>query len=273
METMRYQENKKTSKWPIVAFFLFLFLGGGLVFMAIKTEKSPEVVGGYREEVQGLVDIYSEETMSKIEPIDRVEDIAFQIVEEKVSDQSNQNFKSAISLPKVLIQGEELTTFNQKIKEQYTGLYASLKEEMKEVENPFTFKTTYKYYDNIVGDKRILSITIHQRIVDDKEKATTTDKIETYNIDLSTKELVEESKIAQTLFGKEYKSFIRNQVRDYVTKNNMMKEEEFVYALTGLENYYMKNGIFHLIFNEAELVDKKYKVLDIEIVKDSASEK
>ena len=31
------------------------------------------------------------------------------------------------------------------------------------------------------------------------------------------------------------------------------------------EDFYVKEGIFHIIFNEGELVDKKNGVLDIEI--------
>ena len=67
------------------------------------------------------------------------------------------------------------------------------------------------------------------------------------------------------MFGKDYKTYIKNTILDYVVQNGMMKESEFTYALTGLEDYYIKDGVFHIIFNEGKLVDKKFGVLDIEI--------
>lgn len=267
METMRYQENKKTSKWPVIAFFLFVLIGGGIVFMAISTEEDPQVIGKQTEEIQGLVDVYdSTQTTAKVEEKKKdLKDITFKIEDEIIKDTTISHFKSSITLPKISVDGDDLTVINSDIKEKYTKLYSSLKDEMKAMENNFTFKISYKYYDNTIGDKRVLSVTVHQRIVDDKEGTTTTDKIETYNIDLATKDLIEESKVAMLLFGKDYKTIIKNQVKDYVVENKMMKQNEFIYALTGLENYYIKEGTFHIIFNEAELVEKKYKVLDIEI--------
>lgn len=270
METMRYQENKKSGKWPIIFFSIFVVVGGALIALGIANEDAPQIVGGTREEVQGLVDIYAEETMADIyeeEKID-ISEITYNIIDETVTDDSNKNFGASIVLPKITIMEEELISINTEIKDKFTKLYDSLKSEMDSVENSFTFKTSYKVYDNVIGDRRILSITIHQRIVDDNEGTTTTDKIVTYNIDLAKKELIEESDIALVIFGKEYKTIMKNVIKDYVIKNNMMEEDKFVYALTGLENYYIKDGVFHIIFNEAELVDKKYKVLDIEIVKE-----
>ena len=268
METMRYQENKKNGKWPIIFFSIFVVVGGALIALGIANEDAPQVVGGAREEVQSLVDIYAEETMANIyeeeEKID-IDEITFEIDDEIITDDSNKNFEANIELPKITVADKELTDINSKIKEEFTKVYNSLKSEMTLVENSFTFKTTYKYYDNVIGDKRILSITVHQRIVDDKEGTTTTDKVVTYNIDLEKCELVNELDISLAMFGKDYKTVIKNAIKDYVVKNEMMEEDKFVYSLTGLENYYIKDGVFHIIFNEAELVDRKYKVLDIEI--------
>ena len=53
METMRYQENKKTSKWPIFAFLSFVIIGGALIYIGISNEDEPEkhlcVPVGWRE--------------------------------------------------------------------------------------------------------------------------------------------------------------------------------------------------------------------------------
>lgn len=267
METMRYQENKKSGKWPIIFFVMFVLIGGGLIVLGILNEDSPQIVGTKKEEVQGLVDIYAKETMADIyeeEKID-INKITYDLSDEVIKDDSSKKFKASIVLPKITVMDKELTKINEEIKNKFNKLYDSLKSEMDSVENSFTFKTSYKFYENIIGDKKVLSITIHQRIIDDKAGTTTTDKIVTYNIDLAKKEIVEESDIALAIFGKEYKTIIKNAIKNYVVKNNMMEENNFVYALTGLENYYIKDGIFHIIFNENELVDKKYKVLDIEI--------
>lgn len=267
METMRYQENKKSGKWPIIFFFLFVMIGGGLIVLGIVNEDSPQIVGNAKEEIQGLVDIYATETMADVYEEEKINinEITFKIDDETVTDNSNKNFGADIVLPKITILDKELTNINNKIKDEFTTLYESLKKEMTSVENSFTFKTTYKYYDNIIGDKRVLSITIYQRIIDDDEGATTTDKVVTYNIDLEKCELIEESNITLSMFGKEYKTIIRNHIKDYVIENKMIESDKFIYALTGLENYYIKDGTFHIIFNESELVDKKYGVLDIEI--------
>jgi len=276
METMRYQENKKSGKWPIIFFSMFVVVGGALIVLGIANEDSPQIVGGAREEVQGLVDIYTEDVMANIyeeeEEID-IKDITFDIKDEKVTDSTNQKFTADILLPKLKVMDEEVTDINKEIKDKFTKLYDSLKSEMSTVENSFTFKTTYKYYDNIIGDKRILSITIHQRIVDDNEGTTTTDKVITYNIDLAKCKIVDEADIAIVMFGKEYKTVIKNAIKDYVVNEEIMDEDDFVYALTGLENYYIKDGTFHIIFNESEIVDKKYGVLDIEIEKEDKEDK
>ena len=266
METMRYQENKKSGKWPIIAFVLFVIVGGALIYLGIANENNPQIVGSVREEVQSLVDIYAEETIAKVEEEKiSIEDIDFKVKDKTYSNSENKNFKANMVLPRVYVSDEELTQINEDIYSKYIKLFNSLKDEMEDMENSFTFKTSYKYYDNVIGDKRILSITVHQRILDDKEGTTTTDKVETYNIDLEKKEIITEANIATMIFGKEYKTIIKNEIKDYVVENNMIKEEEYVYALTGMENYYIKEGVFHIIFNEGELVDKKYKVVDIEI--------
>lgn len=266
METMRYQENRKNGKGPIIAFGIFVVIGVALIYMGIANENSPEIVGSAREEVQSLVNIYSEQAINSVDnAIINVNDIKFKIEDEKHSDDSNKKMKADIVVPKIVISGEELSDINTQIKNKYVELFTSLKSEMSSLENNFTFKTTYKYYDNVLSNKRVLSITVHQRIVDDKTGDTTSDKVETYNIDMETKKIVEQFDVAMEMFGKDYKTIIKNEVKNYVVNNKMINEDEFIYSLTGLENYYIKDSTFHIIFNDSELVNKKYGVLDIEI--------
>ena len=45
----------------------------------------------------------------------------------------------------------------------------------------------------------------------------------------------------------------------------MIKEDEFTYAITGLENFYIKDSKVHMIFNSEEIVNSKYGIIDITI--------
>ena len=113
METMRYQENTKNGKWPIIAFTLFVIIGGALIYLGIANENNPEIVGSVREEVQSLVDIYSEETMSTIENAKKnIEEIEFKIEDESFSNNDNNKFKADIVLPKICVEDDELTGIN-----------------------------------------------------------------------------------------------------------------------------------------------------------------
>ena len=136
---------------------------------------------------------------------------------------------------------------------------------MKSAENKFTYTVTYNKYENKVGNNNVLSLTIYQRIIDDASKKSTTNKVESYNIDLATKSIIDGQNVMIDLFGKEYKSKVSEIIKNYVVNKGYTKESEYSYTLTGLENYYIKDGKMHILFNEDELVDKKYGVLDITI--------
>ena len=77
------------------------------------------------------------------------------------------------------------------------------------------------------------------------------------------------SDIFVSILGIDYKTQIKSVVKDYVVSKNMMKEEEYTYAITGLENFYIRDSKLHIVFNEGELVNTKYGVLDIVVPSDS----
>ena len=260
METMRYQETRKSYKGFIIGFFLFIIIGGGVIYLGIREEKTPQVVGKNNEETQSLMNV---ETTNE-ESID-ITSIDVKVDENKITDTENKKMKANIALPVVTINSEELTDINNMINEEYTSRYASLKKEMESAENNFTYTVSYNTYDNIVGNKRILSITIYQRVIDDATKDTTTDKVETYNIDLVTKKMISQSDVLFDILGKDYNTLLKNSIKNYVVSNSMMSEEDFNYTPTGLENFYIKDSKLHIILNENELVDKKYGVIDITI--------
>lgn len=263
METMRYQENKKSYKGVIIGFFTFVIIGGGIVALGISQEKQPQVIGNNNNvtsnvETQSLVDVDNNNTIN-------ISEIVYEVSDKVTNDTENSKLVGNITIPQVSINGEDLVDINTDIDKEYTNRFNSLKEQMKSAKNKFTYKVTYNKYENMVEGKKILSLTIYQRVIDNSSKETTTDKVETYNIDLGTKKIVEESTILLELLGKEYKTKVNEAIKNYVVSKGYVNESEFTYTLTGFENYYIKDSKIHILFNEEEIVDKKYGVLDIVI--------
>lgn len=261
METMRYQEDKKSSKGPIIAFFLFVIIGGALIVLALKSESEPQIIGQNKSDVQNLVDLSNEESV----PVINLADIEYKVEEKKITDKENSSIKANITIPVISIGDSKLEELNKKIDDQYTQRFLSLKEQMKDAEHKYTYTVTYNQYDNTIANKRILSVTLYQRVIDDAANKSTTEKVECFNIDLETGEEIAESDMLISMLGKDYKMIVKNSVKGYVVSKKMMEESDFTYALTGLENYYIKDSKIHIIFNEGELVDKKHGVLDITI--------
>ena len=242
---------------------MFVAIGGTIIFLAIKSEPNPVVIGNNNAvEVNSLVDIEKEE--EKTSNVD-VSSIEYEVTDNILKDTSNTKIKSNMTLPIVSVNGENLSDINTQIQENYEKLFSALQETLSSAENKFTYRVTYKTYDNTIGQNRILSITIFQRVTDDSAKKNTTEKVNTYNINLATKQIVKIDEIAVDIFGNDWKSIVNDGIKNYVVGKKMTTDSKYTYTLTGLENCYIKDSTFHLIFNEGELVDKKYSVLDIEI--------
>ena len=266
METMRLTEKKKSSKGVIIGLLLFFIIGGTILFFAMRAEEEPAVVGSVPTSTQteSLVDVEKENNNS----YDDNKKIEYNVVDKKITDNSNTKMKANITIPVISVSGTELSNINEEINKYYTEMFSSLKEKMSSANSKYTYTVTYNVYDNMVGNNKIISVTIYERIVDDSAKKNTMDKIKTYNIDAATKEnITQPSSIAQALFGKDYKTLIKNSLKDYVVEKKMMNESEFNYTYTGLNPFYIKNDEFHLVFNEGELVNEKYGVIDITITK------
>lgn len=256
METMRYSETKKSAKGPIIGLLLFVIIGGAIIFLAVKSEGEPVVVGQTKSDVQRLVD--TEATNQQ--------DLSYEVKENTVNDKTNTKIKANMTIPVISVEGEALTEVNNTIEKTYTDMFSKLKEQMASAESKYTYTVTYSKYENMIGNDKILSITMYSKITDDAAKKNTMEKVDTYNIDLAKKQIIKGGDMALNMLGKDYKTKVRDSVKDYVvTQKAMMKEADFTYAMTGLENYYVKDGKLHVVFNEGELVDKKYSVLDITI--------
>ena len=265
METMHYSEKKKSSKGVVIGLLIFFVIGGAVLYFGIRTEKEPVLIGREETDIQRLVDIEQE---NSVQTANVNSAINYEVVDVKKSDTSNAIIKEEMTLPSIKVDGMELGEINVKIEKDYTELYDKLKEQLKTAESKYTYIVSYETYENMVDTNKIVSIVITQKIRDDVEKENTMEKKETYNIDLATKKTITEADVAQKLLGKEYKTIIRSAAREYVVDKGMLKDSEFTYALTGLENFYVKDNVYHIIFNEGELVDKKYGVLDVAVEKE-----
>lgn len=266
METMRLTEKKKSSKGVVIGLLLFFMIGTAILVLAVKTEEEPVTVGSSNDtQTQSLVDV---EQVDKENLKQKNKNIEYNVKDSTVTDKSNAKMKANMTLPLISISNEEITTINEDINKYYTNMFSNLKKEMASATSKYTYKVTYNVYDNMVEENKIISVTIYERIVDDSAKKNTMNKIKTYNINAATKEQITQSNdIALTFFGKEYKTVIRDAIKDYVVSSKMIKEEEFNYTYTGVKPFYIKDGELHLIFNEGELVDTKYGVLDITVKK------
>lgn len=264
METMRYTEHKKGSKVVFIALFLFIVVGGVLIFLAMKEEQEPEVIGEKKSDIQKLVELDSDSTAKEKE---KNSNIKYELKDRSIEDNTNKRISGKITLPEIYVEGVALTKINDSIEKDYTDTFLGLKEQMGSAENKFEYVVSYTSFDNMIGTKKIVSILIYQKIVDSANNKTTMEKINTYNIDLVNKEEISQSEIAKSILEKDYKTILRNKVLKYVVDNKMMSEDEFTYTITGLENFYVKEDKLYIIFNPGDLVDKKHGILEIQIEK------
>ena len=78
--------------------------------------------------------------------------------------------------------------------------------------------------------------------------------------------LQEFDKLENGVFGKDYKDILKKQVKSYIVSKGYVKESEYKYEITGLENYYVQDGKFHMVFNgESDGITNKTEVIDIVI--------
>jgi len=261
METMNYnRDNKKNSKTGIISFLLFACAGTVATFYMIANEPEPKVLGQdmyipvTSTNINQEVDIYSEEY---------IENIKYK-VKNDVSKSSAGKFKSNIAVPKIEIDGEELTQINENMLNKFLVRYNSVKSEVQDLENKFTYKVTYNKYESKVNGKRILTFTFYERIIDDAKGTDVTYKLYAYNIDLATKKIMTQDEAGILILGSTYKTIIKEQIKDFVIAKKLFDLETYTYSLTGLEEFYIKGGKLHMMFNPGEIGENK-DYLDITI--------
>lgn len=261
METMNYnRDNKKNSKAGIVSFVLFACMGTAATFYMMANEPEPTVLGQdmyipvTSPNASQEVNIYSEEYINSIE----------YKVKNDVTKSSSGKFKCNIAVPKIEIDGEELTTINDQILNKFLVRYNSVKDEVQNLENKFTYKVTYNKYESRVNGKRILTFTLYERIIDDAKGTDVTYKLYAFNIDLATRKLMTQDEAAIVILGSTYKTIIKEQIKEFVISKKLFTDDTYKYSLTGLEEFYVKSGKLHIMFNPGEMGDNK-DYLDITI--------
>ncbi len=272
METMSYNKiRKKQNNFGIFSFFLFVILGTGVVIYSIMNEPDPTVIG---KNPLKNVDVYgaykiqnnkneeNEKTGEDIIP----EEIKYKI-ETKSSSNKSGNFKTNISAPSITVNGAKLEEINKQIYSYYEEKAKTLKEQMSKAENRYTYKVTFKNYENKIGNKTIVSITVHERIIDDAAGSSTMDRVNGYNIDCTQGELLKQEETALEMLGANYAKLINDGIKNKMVSSKMIAESKYDYTLTNLEQFYIKDGKFHILLNEGEVVDKKHGLIDITINK------
>lgn len=254
METMRYREEKKSHKGAIFAIFLFILIGSSIIIFAVKNEKDPEIIGQTTSDVQSLVDV--DNAQNKV-TVDDLKKMTYKVDSKDLSDSSNTKFKGNIKVPVITINDKKLDDINSEIEKNYSELFSKLRDENKNSEHKFTYTVSYSTYDNMIGNRRILSITIYERIVDNEDGGTTYDKVTSYNIDFKDGKKLTGNDVIIDALGSDAKDKIKEEVKDYVVSKGYMKSSDYTYAYTGLESFYFdEKGLFHIIFNKGDLVDK-----------------
>ncbi len=270
METIRFTEKRKSTKWPAIFVMSFLILGGAFVAYGIKFEDNPKMLGFSTEATNTDSNALENVSMTDEEKLEQAMSLNYEIKDVSSIDKSTANYVSDIHLPTIYVDGKEITEFNAKIQSEYTTRFENLKTSVSEkAESNYSFNVSYKYYDNIVGTKKIVSLVVEQQIVDVDSKKVTSEKITTYNIDLASKETVTQNEVVPELLGKDYKDIIKTQVKDYVVSNKLISESKYNYEITGLENFYIQDGVFHIVFNmdSDSIVSDSKGILDIKIEK------
>lgn len=266
METIRFTEKRRTSKWPAIIVTCFLILGGCFVAYLINFEDNPRMLGFSGEVVMSESNGLEEVGMSDAEKLEQLMNLNYEVKDVSTSDQSTPNFVSNIHVPNIYVDGKEVEEINSKIKDEYNNRFETLKEQMVKAESKYSFNVTYTSYENIIGLKKIVSLVVKQQIIDTDSQKVTSEKVTVYNVDLSAKATVSLNEIALEVFGKDYKDIMKNQVKDFIVSKGYVKEADYKYEITGLENFYIQDGVFHIVFNgESDGITTKAEVIDIVI--------
>jgi len=256
MEMMNYnRHSKKGPKLGLFGFTLFTCLGTATVFYMINNEPSAKVLGENMYIPVGSVNIYQENN-ENIYSEDYLKAIKYKVIS-NTDKTTKGNLKLNMSVPTILIDGKEITDINDKILNKFTERYEAVKSQSDSLENKFTYKVTYNVYESMLENKRVLSFTFYERIVDDMSGEDTTYKLYGITIDLATKQIITQEDVAPVILGSGYKNRIKSTVKEKLITKKFFTMDNYSYSMTGLEEFYVRNGKLHIMFNPGELGNNK----------------
>lgn len=266
METIRFTERRKSSKWPAIIVTGFLVIGSCFVTYAIKNENNPKMLGFSKEAVSTTTDGLENVGETDTEKLEKAKSLNFEIKDTSSIDSSTSKFVSDMHLPSIYVDGKEIAELNAKIQSEYIDRFDNLKTQMKDAESNYSFNVTYTFFENIVGFRKVVSIVIKQQIIDTDAQKVTSEKISTYNVDLSSKTTLAQADVLLDVLGKNYKEDLKNKVKEYIIEGGYASAESYNYEITGLENFYIQDSKFHIVFNgESDNIAKTSNVIDIEV--------
>lgn len=255
METMNYDKIKNKSNAPFISFAVFIMLGSGVVAYTLMNEQKPIVIGE-----NPLVEVNS----SNVKEEEPKKEISYTI-KSITRTENDASYKAKIVLPEISIDDVELTDINEDIKNRFVTKYELLEQDTAgNLENDFTYKVSYETFKIEAKDTTLLSILISETITAGKSEVFSAKKYG-YVIDLSEKKFLTEDEAAPHILGYSYRNDIKDNIKDYIVGNDIESEENYNYSITGLEEFYIKEDEFHIIFNPSEPFDEKYGIIDITI--------
>ena len=253
METINYNNinKKKKSNFGIYVFSTFLVLSVGVIAYFTINEPTPRVIGSDPTKIAEQHASVKLETESQKQLKSEVK-----TVNEK--DTSSKNITSNVNFPKIIVDGNEFTNLNTEIEEMIRQKYVPLKEQMeKNGEHTYEFTSNFKNYENMIGDKQVLSIIITNKMIENQSKLASLLETVTYNINLQTRENLRSYDAALEIYGKGYKDHISNMINTYLIDKKIKKAEDTTYVYTGLENYYVEAGEMHIVLNSCRYKNRK----------------
>lgn len=256
MELMNYNRHSKGgAKLGLFGFIMFTCVGTLMVFFMIKNEPKPVVLGENMYIPVGSVNVYKENEVD-IYSVDYLKAITYKVTK-SLEKSTKGNLKLNLSIPVISIDGKKVTDINDKILAKFNERYEAVKSQAESLENKFTYKVTYNAYESMLENKRVLSFTFYERIIDDLAGVDTTYKLYGVTIDLATKQILTQDEIAPVILGASYKNQIKSKVKEQLITKKLFTIDNYSYTMTGLEEFYVKDGNFHIMFNPGELGENK----------------
>jgi len=255
METMNYDKIKNKSNAPFISFIIFILFGSGVVAYTLINEQKPVIIGE-----NPLVEVDS----SNVQEEEEKKELEYSI--KSVSrTENNTSYKASIVLPEIAVEGIDLTDINDKIKNRFISKYEALEQDSAEnLENDFTYKVSYKTYELVNNDTKILSVVLSETITAGKSDIFSS-KQYGYVIDLNQKKILTQDEAAPIILGYSYRNDIKEALKEYIVGKNIVSEQDYNYSITGLEEFYIKDNEVHIVFNPSEPFNEKYGIIDITI--------